>query len=309
MENENKIDRAQRFIHARSLILGGVLVILSLGAWPFSGVAMGPPKQKVSALQIKEVVVDLEVGTLTILGQDLDLGNTLDVTLGELGSLLIVGMPTDTEIVAALPSTISNGDFLLTVSTGNARNQNDEYDLTIGAVGPEGPVGTAGDPGPPGAQGPPGAIGPQGLPGVVLGIVENFTVSNSTSCTVTCTRPETTHTGTNCPLFGPCTQFGILAETPACTATCNEVPAVADCGTAPNRFLVSCVTGSHSGGMAKSCDGAAPLATVTVPSTICTNLSGLSGCSTPSTCSCTTPSETGTVTDTQTATALCAEAS
>jgi hypothetical protein len=57
---------------------------------------------------------------------------------------------------------------LLTVATGGGASQYDEYDLTIGAVGPEGEQGPKGDTGDTGAQGPkgdkgdPGEQGPKG---------------------------------------------------------------------------------------------------------------------------------------------------
>jgi len=89
-------------------------------------------------LNITEVEVDLSAGAngqITIMGEDLDFGGALDVTLGDFGSLAIVGAPTPTMIVADLPAGIPEGDFLLTVSRGNGQSQNDEYDLTIGAVG------------------------------------------------------------------------------------------------------------------------------------------------------------------------------
>ena len=94
-----------------------------------------------------------------------------------------MGVPTDTAIVATIPvpDQFPPGDYLLTVSTGNGQSQNDEYDLTIGGVGPQGEKGDKGDMGGQGIQGPPGADGqdgddgdpgpPGGLPVGVSGII------------------------------------------------------------------------------------------------------------------------------------------
>ncbi|MGB0909698.1 MAG: hypothetical protein ACPGYT_05000 [Nitrospirales bacterium] len=117
-------------------------------------------------INITEVSVDTAADTITIIGEELGFGNPLEVTLGAFGPLLIIGVPTDTEIVVGLPPDIQAGDYLLTVSTGNGQSQNDEYDLTIGAVGPQGLQGENGVPGPQGEQGPPGQDGQNGQDGV-----------------------------------------------------------------------------------------------------------------------------------------------
>jgi len=68
-------------------------------------------------------------------------------------------------------STCLEGDFLLKVKTGPSVPQTQTYALTIGAVGPRGPVGSQGPAGPQGSIGPPGPqglkgdTGPQGLEG------------------------------------------------------------------------------------------------------------------------------------------------
>jgi hypothetical protein len=83
--------------------------------------------------------------------------------------------------VVELPS-VDDGDYLLSVTTGNAVKDYGEYDLTIGGTGepgsegppgqdggpvpgPEGPAGPAGPAGPFRPAGPTGPIGPQGPPG------------------------------------------------------------------------------------------------------------------------------------------------
>jgi len=128
--------------------------------------APGPPGNH---LTIEQVAVDFTQGAfgqLTITGDHFSFGNTLAVTLGEAAlPLNIVGVPTDTVIVADLPLAFPDGDYLLTVSTGNGQSQNDEYDLTIGVVGPKGDTGDKGDKGDPGAPGGTGMTGAMGAPG------------------------------------------------------------------------------------------------------------------------------------------------
>jgi len=112
-----------------------LIILIALGTfvgWPSLVVAVKPsPTPPVRHLHITEVFVDLEADTLTIQGEHLDFGGTLKVTLGELGALLIIGVPTETEIIAGLPQNIPAGDYLLTVSRGNGQSQQDEYGLTI----------------------------------------------------------------------------------------------------------------------------------------------------------------------------------
>ena len=134
------------------------------------------------SLNITEVFVNSEDDTLTITGRNFDLRGDLRVKLGELGNLLIVGVPTDTQIVAGLPPDLAAGDYLLKVSRGRLNRKHDTYDLTLGAVGAPGEPGKDGSDcsitgtivsctdgtqanvqGPRGVQGLPG---PQGAPGL-----------------------------------------------------------------------------------------------------------------------------------------------
>ena len=95
-------------------------------------------------LNVTEVLVDdpNNPTSIMIVGEHFLFGPSgPTVTLGEFGPLAIVGIPTDTFIQATLPAMISAGDYLLTVSAGKGQSQNDEYDLTIGAVGPQGEQG------------------------------------------------------------------------------------------------------------------------------------------------------------------------
>ena len=104
---------------------------------------------------------------LTIKGVNFDYVNVLQVKLGPNSTnmnVLSIASASPTQIVAniPMPSDYPPGDYLLTVSKGNGQSQNDEYDLTIGGVGPKGDKGDTGDPGP---IGPPGADGQDGAPG------------------------------------------------------------------------------------------------------------------------------------------------
>jgi len=71
---------------------------------------------------------------------------------------------TDTTIVANLPLTVTAGSYLLQV-TNTTANKTVSFDVTLGAVGPEGPMGAPGNVGPAGATGPQGPAGPNGNTG------------------------------------------------------------------------------------------------------------------------------------------------
>ena len=64
-----------------------------------------------------------------------------------------------TVLTATLPGSVSAGNYLLILRSGNGSTQIDSMDITIGAAGPQGPQGEQGK------LGPPGPIGPQGVPG------------------------------------------------------------------------------------------------------------------------------------------------
>jgi microcystin-dependent protein len=139
--------------------------------------AAAPPGGHLNVIQ---VFVDdpTDPTSITIVGTDLAFGaGPLTVTLGEYVDPLVITSATDTEIVAALPASIAEGDYLLTVSNGTGQSQNDEYDLTIGfgpqgeqgKLGPQGEqgkLGPQGEQGKPGPQGEQGKLGPQGDQGV-----------------------------------------------------------------------------------------------------------------------------------------------
>lgn len=142
-------------------IINALLSICILLLFSVSSALAAPPGDH---LNIEEVVVT--VGdpdtTLEIKGWDFDFGSPLEVTLA--GVPAAVMSADGVMIIATVPTSLfPAGDYLLTVSTGEGQSQNDEYDLTIGAVGPQGEQGIQGEQGPQGIQ---GEQGPQGIQGV-----------------------------------------------------------------------------------------------------------------------------------------------
>ena len=135
-------------------------------------------------LVIQNVVADFEKGTVTIIGENFDNGDFPEVRLG--GNPVMVLSATATEITGELPDG-ALGDYLLTVTTGNAVKNYDAFAVSLGVIGPAGPQGEQGPEGPAGPQGvagtdgaqgpvgpqgeqgpqgPEGATGPQGAPGI-----------------------------------------------------------------------------------------------------------------------------------------------
>jgi len=138
-------------------------------------VALAKLRKPVQITEVKTVVDEgANTTTFTITGKNFSYRNYLKVSLGEVGELMIDGVPTDTQIVATWPSAIAAGDYLLKVSKGRRPHKKDTYDLTIGTAGPKGEKGDKGDTGVMGAMGPKGekgdkgdtgAMGPAGPPG------------------------------------------------------------------------------------------------------------------------------------------------
>lgn len=111
-------------------------------------------------------------GMLFILGVNFA-GGMPKVTLGTL-PLSVIAMSA-TQIDALIPASIAPGSYLLTVSlrkskAGDDRNDDDgkydEFWVTIGGAGPQGPAGAAGPQGLTGPSGPQGPTGLQGAQGV-----------------------------------------------------------------------------------------------------------------------------------------------
>ena len=145
------------------LILVGLLSIALCGQQAHAGKWSDTPSG--NDLQLVEVVVDLDDGTIIMWGSNFDNGAIPTVILGDY-DLAVTSYSSD-EIIALLPEEILARDYLLTVTTGNSVHQRDFYNLTLGAVGPEGQQGPQGEQGPAGPEGPAGPQGEQGPQGDV----------------------------------------------------------------------------------------------------------------------------------------------
>ena len=148
------------------------LVRLSLAALLAFTLASAVEAQSLTPT-VTSATVNLIADTITIDGSGfIELRGSPLVTLG--GVSLSVKSFTNETVVASLGSVTTPGTYLLKVTTLLSTAQ---FDITIGAVGPQGPqgpqglqgpVGLNGPQGPPGLQGPagaPGALGPQGPAG------------------------------------------------------------------------------------------------------------------------------------------------
>lgn len=129
--------------------VAGALLAASLGA------LADPPREPLI------VEVQAATGVLRIGGHDLPPGPAR-VSLG--GQALTVLSSSASHVEALLPAGIAPGSYLLTVS-GGRKDGHDESWITVGSVGPEGPMGSPGPQGPAGPQGATGPAGPQGATG------------------------------------------------------------------------------------------------------------------------------------------------
>ena len=129
-------------------VLGAIAVALAMATLLAHGRDWGRPKTQ---LRITEVSVDFNAQIIKITGSDFDFGpGPLRVSLGELGdiSALCTDGLTSPQFISCdfsaggLPR---DGDYVLRVVKGNGKRHRDRYDLTIGAVGPQGEQGPAGD--------------------------------------------------------------------------------------------------------------------------------------------------------------------
>ena len=112
------------------------------------------------------LAADAQGGNLFITGMDFGVGKTPKVTLA--GGELAVSSHSQTTIVAALPAGLPPASYELVVVSFRKADDNGKaasFDVTIGAVGPQGPAGPAGATGPQGPPGTAGATGPQGPAG------------------------------------------------------------------------------------------------------------------------------------------------
>ena len=152
-----------RILRKTALLCGILLIgILIMGQ---SAMAVKPDSP---ACTITEAFVNFEADpkTVTIYGRNFNCDD-LTVTLGDYGPFTVQSclIDPDNEIIIELPSLIQDGDYLLKIQSGPSLFQSDTYNLTIGAVGPEGAQGPQGEQGATGPQGEEGAIGPQGPQG------------------------------------------------------------------------------------------------------------------------------------------------
>lgn len=120
---------------------------------------------------ITEVRANAAGSALVVTGANLG-GGTPKLTLGTLATPLAVTSASSTQIVAQLPAGVSPGSYLLTLTVGKRKDKSgddeeargDEFWVTLGAAGSQGPAGATGAQGP---AGPAGATGPQGPAGPV----------------------------------------------------------------------------------------------------------------------------------------------
>jgi hypothetical protein len=114
--------------------------------------------------EIKSAIPNYDQNTLTISGVRFGAQPTV-----QLGSFTLEVMRASAQlIVARLPYELIStpGSYQLTVT--RASGQSPKFEVTLGAVGPQGYAGPPGEPGPPGPmgpEGPPGPPGPAGPPG------------------------------------------------------------------------------------------------------------------------------------------------
>ena len=111
--------------------------------------------------QITSVATDLNSGEIHINGLNLPQEELTSVTLG--GVELVIISSGENWLDAYLPAGTTAGDYHLVIN--GKHNKSVAYDLTIGAVGPQGPAGSQGATGPMGPQGPTGKRGPMGPQG------------------------------------------------------------------------------------------------------------------------------------------------
>ena len=154
-----------------SIIVKQIVMFLAAGLLVVSAAAFAERAiREEGNLAISEVSVDYESSIMLIIGSDMNSGpDPLQVILGG----------TDISSHCVLDNSLANSqsifcdslalpvatDLLLIVSNGKDATRTDEYDLTFGAIGPQGIQGEKGDRGDPGPRGEQGEAGPLGLPG------------------------------------------------------------------------------------------------------------------------------------------------
>jgi len=163
----------------KTLLLGGIFLLSMLLVGQTALADDDDDDDSRGSLLITEVLVDApSVGQATIIGEGF--GRTAPtVEFGEFDPLNVVSA-TNTEIVVDLPTNVP-GDYRVIVKRGRSRWSDDDdddddddgarasdaYDLTLGAVDPQGEQGEQGPQGKQGDQGPQGKIGDQGPQGKI----------------------------------------------------------------------------------------------------------------------------------------------
>ncbi len=133
-----------------------------------------------SPLVITQVKVDSSERLLYIHGRNFS-STIPDVKFAD--APLTIQQNNDTLLVATLPEfyTTNPASYLLTVSLGPNVSQHDSFDVTVGAVGPQGPKGDQGLKGDKGDKGDQGLKGDQGVPGSFAGCTVRYGVYVTTT--------------------------------------------------------------------------------------------------------------------------------
>jgi hypothetical protein len=154
--------------HVGTIALGAVLC-LALGSSASDAQQSGPPATGGAAQTPAPVIVQANplfsggpyVTTIVVFGSNF--GDTPKVTLsGTSLPVAEIGQTASglTKVTAGVNTQFPPGSYVLLVSTGTLVSE--EFELTLGAVGPQGPQGPVGPQGPQGFQGPAGPQGPKG---------------------------------------------------------------------------------------------------------------------------------------------------
>ena len=106
--------------------------------------------------------INYSTNQITLTGNNFQ-PNKAKPTVSFNGVSLTVSSSSNTQVVATLPSGLTPGTFDLTVT--NSGGNSVEFNMTYGAIGPQGPAGPTGAVGPQGPAGATGAQGPRGLTG------------------------------------------------------------------------------------------------------------------------------------------------
>jgi len=124
-----------------------------------SVLAVKPPKDPPTEIDIREAFADQESGTLVLIG-----GTFISpvVTFGDDQVELTNIIVTEAVLTTDLPVNLIPGDYLVRITDGRTT---ESILLTVGAVGLDGPVGPQGETGAQGDAGTDGQPGPQGNPG------------------------------------------------------------------------------------------------------------------------------------------------